>query len=110
MMKKTLLILSLLFLISCSKNTTPPKDILPRGEFIDIITDIQKAQSLLSMKADSTIDIRNMKLKAYSEEILKKHNVSEKRYNKSVDYYTADPDKLKEIMDEVVKKLNKDVS
>ena len=110
MMKKTLLILSLLFLISCSKNTTPTEGILPRGEFIDIITDIQKAQSLLSMKADSTIDIRNIKLKAYSEEILKKHKVSEKKYNKSVDYYSADPDELKKIMDEVVKKLNKDAS
>lgn len=109
-MKKTLLILSLLFLISCSKNTTPPKDILPRGEFIDIITDIQKAQSLLSMKADSTIDIRNMKLKAYSEEILKKHNVSEKRYNKSVEYYSTNPEELNKIMDQVVKKLNKDAS
>jgi len=110
MMKKTLLILSLIFLISCSKNPIHSKDILPRGEFIDIIIDIQTAQSLLNMKADSTIDIRNIKLKAYSEEILKKHKVSEKQYNKSVDYYSADPDELKKIMDEVVKKLNKDVS
>lgn len=109
-MKKTLLILSLIFLISCSKQANLPKDVLSKKEFIEILADIQKSQSLANIKSDTSFEIRNIRLENYYEEILKKHNVSKENYNKSVEYYSTNPEELNKIMDQVVKKLNKDAS
>ena len=109
-MKKTLLILSLIFLISCSKDSNIPKGVLSKKEFIEIVADIQKSQSLANIKADTSIEIRNIRLENYNIDILKKYNVSKERYNKSVEYYSTKPEELNKLMDEVVKKLNKDAS
>lgn len=109
-MKKTLLILSLIFLISCSKQGNLPKDVLSKKEFIEIVAEIQKSQSLTNFKADTSMEIRNIRLENYNEDILKKHNISKERYNKSVEYYSTNPNELNKIMDQVVKELNKDAS
>lgn len=109
-MKKTLLILSLIFLISCSKQANLPKDVLSKKEFIEIVAEIQKSQSLTNFKADTSMEIRNIRLENYNEDILKKHNISKERYNKSVEYYSTNPNELNKIMDQVVKELNKDAS
>ena len=109
-MKKTLLILSLIFLISCSKQANLPKGVLSKKEFIEILADIQKSQSLANIKSDTSFEIRNIRLENYNNDILKKHNVSKENYNKSVEYYSTNPEELNKIMDQVVKKLNKDAS
>ncbi|MDD4684938.1 MAG: DUF4296 domain-containing protein [Bacteroidales bacterium] len=109
-MKKLIIIISLLFFISCSKTPYDNKDVLEEKVFIEILTDIQKSQALVNSKADTSQDIRNLRLKTYNEEVLKKHKIKKEQYNKSVEYYTSDPNKFSKILEEVVKNLNKDVS
>ena len=81
------------------------KDVLEEKVFIEVLTDIQKSQALVNSKADTSQDIRNLRLKTYNEEVLKKHKIKKEQYNKSVEYYTSDPNKLNKILDQVVKKL-----
>lgn len=109
-MKKIIIIISFLLLISCSKNFNQNKDILPEEKFIEITIDIQKAQALVNFKSDSLQNVRSIRLNSYNEEVLNKHNVTKEKYNKSVEYYTSKPDKFNKIMEEVVKNLNKDAS
>lgn len=104
-MKKLIIIISLLFFISCSKTPYDNKDVLEEKVFIEVLTDIQKSQALVNSKADTSQDIRNLRLKTYNEEVLKKHKIKKEQYNKSVEYYTSDPNKLNKILDQVVKKL-----
>lgn len=109
-MKKLYIIISLILLVSCSKNASNDKDVLEEKVFIEVMTDIQKSQALVNSKADTSIEIRNLRQKTYNEEVLKKHKIKKEKYNKSVKYYTSDPNKFSKILEEVVKNLNKDAS
>ncbi len=104
-MKKLYIIISLILLVSCSKTPSKNKDVLEEKVFIEVLTDIQKSQALVNSKADTSQDIRSLRLKTYNEEVLKKHKIKKEQYNKSVEYYTSDPNKLNKILDQVVKKL-----
>ncbi|MFA6807149.1 MAG: DUF4296 domain-containing protein [Bacteroidales bacterium] len=109
-MKKLLIIISLLFFISCSKTPTENKDVLKEKEFIEVLTDIQKSQALVNSKADTSQAIRLLRTNTYNEEVLKKHKIRKEQYNKSVEYYSADPSNFNKILDQVVKNLNKDAN
>lgn len=105
-MKKVLLIIVLLSFLSCSKKESTNKDIIPKENLAAIIADVQKAQALVNIKQDSNMTIRNLRLKEYNEEILKKHKISEDKYNKSIEYYSSNQKELSILLEMVSKKLN----
>lgn len=109
-MKKLIIIISLLFFISCSKTNSQEENILEKEVFIEVLTDIQLTKALVNSKADTTQAIRLLRTNSYNEEVLKRHKIRKEQYNKSVEYYSTNPNKLNDILEEVVKKLNKDAS
>ncbi|MBP1644890.1 MAG: hypothetical protein H6Q16_465 [Bacteroidetes bacterium] len=104
-MKKVLLIIVLFSFLSCSKKETTNKDIIPKENLSEIIADIQKAQALVNLKKDSNMTVRNLRLTDYNKEILKKHNVSEDKYNKSIDFYSSNQKEFSILLEMVSKKL-----
>ncbi len=105
-MKKFLLIILLFSFVSCSKEEAPKEGIIPKEYLAKIIADVQKAQALVNTKQDSNLTIRSIRIKDYNEEILKKHKVSEEKYNKSIDYYSSNQKEFSALMELVSKKLN----
>ncbi|MDX9799491.1 MAG: DUF4296 domain-containing protein [Bacteroidales bacterium] len=105
-MKKVLLIIVLLPFLSCSKNESTNKNIIPKENLAEIIADIQKAQSLVNIKEDSNMTVRNIRQKQYNEDIFHKHNISEEKYNKSIEYYSSNQKEFTLLLDMVSKKLN----
>lgn len=105
-MKKVLLIIVLFSFLSCSKKDSANKDIIPKENLAEIIADVQKAQAMVNLKQDSNMTVRNLRLKDYNEDILKKYNVSEEKYNKSIDYYGSNQKEFSILLDMVSKKLN----
>lgn len=104
-MKKVLLIIVLFSFLSCSKKETTNKDIIPKENLSEIIADIQKAQALVNLKKDSNMTVRNLRLTDYNKEILKRHNVSEDKYNKSIDFYSSNQKEFSILLEMVSKKL-----
>ncbi|HBN06847.1 MAG TPA: hypothetical protein DD434_13850 [Bacteroidales bacterium] len=104
-MKNVLLIIVLFSFLSCSKKETTNKDIIPKENLSEIIADIQKAQALVNLKKDSNMTVRNLRLTDYNKEILKKHNVSEDKYNKSIDFYSSNQKEFSILLEMVSKKL-----
>lgn len=109
-MKKIFIIIPFLFLISCSKNFKQNKEVLSEEQFIEITTDIQRSHALVNYKSDSLQSARNIRIESYNEEILNKHKVTKEKYNKTIEYYSTDADKLNKILEQVVKNLNEDAS
>jgi hypothetical protein len=81
-----------LFILSCSKD-----DILPEDKFVDIYIDILVAQDTLS---DSSIS--NDSLKTL---ILKKHNVTDSVFIKTIEYYNYNSDKWEKFFDDAIKQV-----
>jgi len=80
------------FILSCSKD-----DILPEDKFVDIYIDILVAQDTLS---DSSIS--NDSLKTL---ILKKHNVTDSVFIKTIEYYNYNYDKWEKFFDDAIKQV-----
>jgi len=106
-MKQTLLILfTLLCFIGCKDNTVViPANVLTQQELVPILADIQIAQaSQIIFEYSDTI---RYSLKQYQMEILKKKNISEEKFQESMEFYSEHPELLKEIYDEVVNELSR---
>ncbi|MDR0971176.1 MAG: DUF4296 domain-containing protein [Bacteroidales bacterium] len=101
----TLLITLIIFFSSCKKHKEENKGIIPQKEFVEVLTELKKAEGLAIFKRDSTIKQRNIRLREYSREILKKHNITLKDYQKSMKYYSEDEEKLNEIIEQVSNKI-----
>ena len=88
----TIIFLLTAFIFSCSKD-----DILPEDKFIKIYIDILVAQDTLS---DSSIS--NDSLKTL---ILRKCNVTDSVFTKTIEYYNYNPDKWEKVFEDAIKQV-----
>lgn len=85
-MKKLLFILSL-FLISCSaEEEKPPKDLIPKQEFIALSVDMHIADVRMTDKMGEDFDNRE-KYNGYYKWVFEKHQVSQEAYENSFAWY-----------------------
>jgi hypothetical protein len=102
-MKYILYIFTISLLVSsCTSNTIfkKPKDLIPKDEMVDIITDMTLASSAYRIK--------NKKLKRnvnYFPLIYKKYHIDSTRFKESNFYYTSKIDEYDEILKRVKAKL-----
>ena len=86
---KLIILLGLAFVISCTSESeldVKPADLIPEGKMIDVLIDLHITESALSLQnfnRDSS-----MKLFAYyKEDLYKEHQINEKQFQNSFDYY-----------------------
>jgi len=95
----------LILSITSCKNKKPEKDILSQKEFINVLVDIHLANATLNyMQADK--NWKNYKADDYYPSILKKHNVSVKKFEKTIQYYIKQPVKYDAVYDSVINRLS----
>lgn len=77
------------FLLSCSSETAldvKPADLISEEKMIDVLIDVHITESALSLKnfhRDSSLKL----FAYYKEDIFKEHQISEKQFQESFDYY-----------------------
>lgn len=86
---KLIILLGLAFICSCTSESeldVKPADLLSEEKMIDVLIDVHITEAALSLKnfnRDSS-----MKLFAYyKDDIFKEHQISEKQFQESYDYY-----------------------
>jgi len=86
---KPIILLCLTFLLSCASETeldVKPADLIPEEKMIDVLIDVHVTESALSLKnfnRDSSLKL----FVYYKEDIFKEHQISEKQFQESFDYY-----------------------
>jgi hypothetical protein len=77
------------FLLSCTSETeldVKPADLISEEKMIDVLIDVHITESALSLKnfnRDSSLKLFSY----YKEDVFKEHQISEKQFQESFDYY-----------------------
>ncbi|HVZ57068.1 MAG TPA: DUF4296 domain-containing protein [Chitinophagaceae bacterium] len=101
-MRRTLLgLLCCLLVGSCSSPAPrPPADVLPGPRMQQLLWDMIRADSYLSMYLARDSGAKKLaESKQLYEEIFRIHHTSRDQFNKSLTYYKAHPDQFKLILD-----------
>lgn len=86
---KLIILLSLSFIVSCNSETeldVKPAGLISEKKMIDVLIDVHITESALSLKnfnRDSSLKL----FVYYKDDIFKAHNITEKQFQESFDYY-----------------------
>ncbi len=98
-----------IIILGCNNfGSTSKREIIKKDNFIDILTDIHKAGSLIEFKnlqAKNNVKADSVSLYNF---ILKKHNVSREKFRKTIDYYAEHYEDYLIIYDSVQSKLKRE--
>ena len=105
---KFYLIIVIILFSSCNSNNENkiPDGIIPESKMITIITDLHLTDATLNIKHISKRS-NNKEIAKYYKSVLKKYGYSRLQFNKSIEYYSDEPEKLDEIYDKVLEELSK---
>lgn len=101
-MKKSILFISLLTLVSCTSKTIleKPKDLIPKDTMVLLLTDLYIAKTAFHEK-----NLNNERKVNYTPLVYKKFKIDSTRFIKSNFYYTSKLDEYDLIFNEVKEKL-----
>jgi Domain of unknown function (DUF4296) len=98
-----ILIFTVIF-ISCENNQIKTtKDIIPQAEMVDVITEIEFTQALIKLKFANQDTVDQQQL---FDEVYKEFDISEEKFNNSLNYYSKEPKLLEEMYAEVINNLS----
>jgi len=103
---KVLFIVLIFLFSSCSKKKHD--EVIKRDEFVKILTDLQKAEGIMSSRGWHDAGITDSSLSYYNF-VLKKYNINRAQFDKTLEYYSQDPDDIIRIFDEVIAKINSEI-
>jgi len=100
-----LLLFCLSFFAGCSKNTTNDS-IIDEDAFVDVLVDIHLADATLVVKGYKTIT-DSTTIRLFYNDILVKHNVTQKQIQNTLEYYAKKPKRFDDIYKQVSEKIVK---
>ena len=92
-------------LLSCSRDIKLPDDIIPEEKMVEVVAEIEFTQALIKLKFSNKDSLINQA--QLFNEVYTKFNTSEKQFNKSLVYYSEQPEILDSIYVKVITKLSK---
>lgn len=112
MTKKAFCCLSLiLFLCSwgCSHQEDIPKGIIPVRKMEKILLDLQMCENVVdnNPRVDTSLGLRNLKIKTYYLQILQGYGVSKDNFLTSFKFYESHPDHMKTIFDGMLQDIDR---
>jgi hypothetical protein len=98
-------VLLLFSIVSCSKSEIKiPADIIPKDSMVFIMMDVHIAEAgVKTLSADSVA----INTKTYYAFIYKKHHITEEQFQKSLRFYTYNPELLQEIYIKMTEEMSK---
>lgn len=104
-LNKYICIIFCFLLFSCGeKKEEIPSDVISEEKMITIMTEIELTQALIKLKASVQDTINEKQL---YDEVYTEFDISEEMFNKSVEYYCEDPNKIKDMYNKVIENLTK---
>lgn len=105
MKKNILLIFSFILFYSCSINSSD-NEIINEDKFIDVLVDIHLADATLVVKG-LKINTDSTKIRLFYNDVLVKHNVTQKQIENTLLLYSEDPRDFEKIYEKVSEKIVK---
>ena len=105
------LFLAILIYLLSACNThqeTPPKNILDRTKFEDILKEVHLAEAAFELRRTEGIQKAKNQLANSYKSIYLKHEISNEEFNTTLNYYSNHADKLEEIYFNILEKVNKE--
>ena len=107
-MKIISFILSLILLSCGNPKTEIPQDILSKNSFIGLLKDIHLAEAKFELHKTKGMENAKNELAHNYSSIYKKYEITVDDFDKTLDYYTQNPEKLEKIYTRVLEQLTKD--
>ena len=109
-MKLNFLILLCLLFACAEQKENLPKDILSENEFGIVLQEIHLAEANFELEKNKDIEKAKDELSNSYTSVYKKHNISKEKFEKTLNFYAQNPEKLEKIYTNVLEKLTKDRS
>ena len=94
-----------LFLGQCTNDPSEPDNLVDEAKMAAILTDVHLAEAKITKMGIASTDTNALLFKRLQARILKKVDVDTAAYSRSFVYYSARPEKLSRIYEQVVAKL-----
>lgn len=105
-MKKLLIISALLVLfIACEKEEKKPDYLWPEEQFVEVLTEFQKTESLVRLEYHRFKDSAYANDSVYAA-LYEKMEVEEEEFDSNYYYYLRNPEKLEKIYEEVITRIS----
>jgi hypothetical protein len=94
----------LLFITACGNSESLPQGVLDKDKMIRVLTEVHIAEAEQQQKV---LDQEVTAADTFSfQEIFKRENITRAQYNTSMKFYSANPELLDQIYDEVINELS----
>lgn len=100
------LLFSALLMFACNKNKVP-EGIIKEKTMIELLTEMHTADAYFTLITDYECDTMIGEINYTYTQIFKKHGTTKEQFERSLDYYSQNPKKFREMYEKVVLKLNK---
>ena len=107
-MKIASVIFCLIFLSCGGQKREIPQDILSKNSFIGLLKDIHLAEAKFELHKTKGMGIAKNELAHNYSSIYKKYEITVDDFDKTLDYYAQNPEKLEKIYTRVLEQLTKD--
>lgn len=94
----------MLCLVACAPQEPGPKDLLERGQFKEILLQAQLIEARVNHEL-IVEHISQVPTQQYYTELFEREGVSEEQFTTTFKYYTARPEELKAIYEEIITEL-----
>lgn len=101
-----LIVLLVLAMVGCKPSI--PSDYIQPDEMEDILYDYQLAQAMGGQADDMGREPTDVQRNVYKMSVLEKHGVSQKQFDKSLEYYMRHTEELHRIYENMAERLSKD--
>ena len=99
-------LLPLFLLFACEQKDRMPEGLLDREKFKEVLLDAQ----LLEARYNHEVVVEHKQevpMKQYYEQVFEKHGTDNEQFQRTFQYYTARPEELKAIYEEIIVELGR---
>lgn len=97
----------LLFFTSCSSSELDiPSDIIQKEKMINVMVDVHIADAMASEQKIKDIKVSNQLKKTYLVGVLHKHDISQQKFDNSIQFYESNVETMLDIYNEVMIKIS----
>lgn len=90
----------------CSRPGTVSKDIISKDSLINVIVDMHLGDAILMEPSFQAKQVVINKQEYYSS-ILKKHSLTNEKFQKNMDYYSQNPEEFEKIYESVIENITR---
>ena len=106
LLRFTVFLLIIQFFFGCSTAKKNKSDVIDEDTFVDVLVDIHLADAILNAHRYK-VNRDSAKIHLFYNDVLIKHNVTQKQIQNTINYYTNHPKKFEKIYNRVSEKMVK---